>query len=306
MDSVVVTGASGLLGAYVSVALSRRRAPFFGWSGTKEVPWAHRVELTDEDAVARAFDEAAPSVVVHCAAMSAASDCARDPDRARAVNVDATARLARSCDAAGARLVLVSTDLVFDGEHAPYDEDAARSPLSVYGRTKADAEDAALAAGDACVVRVSLLFGATVGPRLGFFDQQTRAIERGDAMTLFDDEWRTPLSLASAAEGLLLVAASDARGVLHLAGPERMTRLVMGQRLAATLGRDASTLRAASRTSAAGEPRARDVSLSTRKFCEAFPSWRTGTYEAEIKRAAQIARSAATTFGSGAAPPPLV
>lgn len=285
MAPLLVTGASGLLGAHLCAELRARGAPFVAWRGTREVPFARHVDLTDDDAVRRAFDEAPPRAIVHAAAISAASDCAKDPTRAYAVNVEATARLARLAKGARATLVYVSTDLVFDGEAAPYTESGARAPLSVYGRTKAEGEDAAREAPGARVVRVALLFGRTIGPRQGFFDMQASAILRGEPMTLFEDEWRTPLSLLSAAEGLLAVASAEtAPELLHLGGPERMSRLEMGQRLAAALGAPSTNLRAASRLSIPGEPRARDVSLDSARFRAAFPSFSSGTFEEEVKR----------------------
>lgn len=285
MGPLLITGASGLLGAHLAAELHARGAPFVAWRGVRGVPFARHVDLTDDDAVRRAFDEAAPRAIVHAAAISAAADCARDPARAYAVNVEATARLARLAAASGATFVYVSTDLVFDGEAAPYAEGAARAPLSVYGRTKAEGEDAAREATGARVVRVALLFGRTAGPRQGFFDLQASAILRGEPMTLFDDEWRTPLSLLSAAEGLLAVAdAETAPALLHLGGPERMSRLEMGRRLAVVLGAPSAHVRAASRLSIPGEPRARDVSLDSARFRAAFPSFSTGTFEEEVKR----------------------
>jgi dTDP-4-dehydrorhamnose reductase len=259
---VWLTGASGLLGGWARAAFAAAGADLC----------TDRVELTDEAAVARAFAALSPDVVAHCAAMAAIADCAQDPARAHRVNVDATRTLARHCDATGARLVLVSTDLVFDGEAAPYAADAPTAPTTAYGTTKALAEAAALTCRRAVVVRVSLLFGPSRTARAGFFDQQLAALRAGRQITLFADEWRTPLSLRRAAEALVLLAASPDTGIVHLGGPERMSRLEMGERLAALLDVRAQRLIAASRTGVQGEPRPRDVSLvSSRVFAPLGP-----------------------------------
>ena len=146
---ILVTGATGQLGAYLVRELVARGFDVVAWGHTRPakvfgVP-AQPVDLTNPHDLTAAFRNARPNVVIHAAAMSAVSDCARDPARAEAVNTRATGALADLCDGARARLVFVSTDLVFDGERAPYCETDDPAPLSVYGRTKGAAERAVLA-----------------------------------------------------------------------------------------------------------------------------------------------------------------
>jgi len=210
--------------------------------------------------------------------------------RAQYVNAQATAILAELAEQAGARFLLVSTDLVFDGEKGWYREEDTPSPLSVYGRTKAAAETPVLSIPRSVVVRMSLLFGPSLIGRPYFFDDQVAALREGRPLPLFSDEWRTPLSLATAARALLAIGRSDVRGLLHLGGPERMSRLEMGQRLAVYLGVDASTMVAALRSSMpAGEPRPRDTSLDCSRWRELFsaqpcPNWEQALTEMAIRR----------------------
>jgi len=268
MRRVLVTGASGQLGAYLLRELRREDCDVTAWNGTRGV------DLGDEAAVSAAFRAARPDVVLHAAAMARIADCHRDPPRARRVNTDGTAALARLAAESGARLVFVSTDLVFDGEKPPYREGDAVGPLSVYGRTKADAEAAVLAAPRAVVVRVSLLFGPSLNGRPSFFDEQVAGLRSGKPVTLFADEWRTPLDLATAARALLAAARSDCTGLLHLGGPERLSRLEMGRRLAAHLGADAAAIRAGRRDEVpAPESRPRDTSLDSSRWRTLFPEF---------------------------------
>jgi dTDP-4-dehydrorhamnose reductase len=237
------------------------------------------VELTDAAAVAAVFRSARPDAVLHAAALARVADCVRDPDRAWRTNAGATATLARLAADAGVRLVLVSTDLVFDGEHAPYREGDAPGPVSVYGRTKRAAEEEALAVPRSAVVRVSLLYGPALHGRPSFFDEQAAALRSGRPVTLFRDEWRSPLDLVTAARALVAVAESDFCGLLHVGGPERLSRLEMGLRLAAYLGVDAAPVVAADRDAVpAAEPRPRDVSLDSSRWRAAFPAvpWPAG------------------------------
>src|SRR5262249_42736118 len=136
------------------------------WSGSSPgerfgVP-LRPVDVGDAGALARAFADARPDVVLHAAALSRVADCQRDPARAHRVNVAGSATLAALADAARARFVQVSTDLVFDGARGGYREDDPPSPVSVYGRSKADAEAPALALARGAVARISLLYGPSL------------------------------------------------------------------------------------------------------------------------------------------------
>jgi dTDP-4-dehydrorhamnose reductase len=282
---LLLTGASGQLGAYLLREL--RGADVTAWSGASrgerfDAP-LRPVDLANRGAVAAAFREARPDAVIHAAALARVADCCRDPDRARRINTDAAALLAELAEAAHARLLHVSTDLVFDGENAPYREYDAPRPVSVYGRTKADAEPAVLAAPRSAVVRVSLLHGATLAGRPSFFDEQAAALRERRPVTLFADEWRTPLDLATAARALIALARSDFTGLLHIGGPERMSRLETGRRLAAFLGADPSVIVAGRRDDApAGEPRPRDVALDSSRWRRLFPGLAWPAFEAAL------------------------
>jgi dTDP-4-dehydrorhamnose reductase len=264
---LLVTGAGGLFGAYL-LRETEGRTQVIAWGGPgggrRGTTPLRPIDLTDFDAVAAAFRSVRPDVVVHAAALARVGDCWRDPERARQVNAAATASLARLAADGKARFVHVSTDLVFDGERAPYRETDLPAPVSVYGRTKHDAEGAALAVPGSVVVRVSLLYGPALHGRPSFFDEQVAALRSGRPVTLFRDEWRTPLDLATAARALLAVAESDYEGLLHVGGPERLSRLELGLRLAAFLGTDPSPIKAVDRNAVpAPEPRPPDVSLDS-------------------------------------------
>ncbi|HEY7152815.1 MAG TPA: SDR family oxidoreductase [Gemmataceae bacterium] len=280
---LLLTGASGQLGGYLLRECRAWGGDVVAWSGHRRGELfgypLRPVDLADTDAVATAFSEARPDVVVHGGALATVSACQREPARAEQINAHGSAVLAELAQRAKVRLLHISTDMVFDGERGGYREDDEVRPLSVYGRTKAAGERAVLAGPRNLVVRVSLLFGPTLIGRPSFFDEQVSALREGRPIPLFHDEWRTPLSLLVAARGLLALAASDAVGLIHLGGPQRLSRLEMGQRLAAFLHHDPAPIVSASRLSApTAEPRPRDLSLdSSRWRClapeQSWPEW---------------------------------
>jgi dTDP-4-dehydrorhamnose reductase len=274
---ILVTGASGQLGGYLLRELASSGPEVVAWSGSRAGDLCgfplRPVNLADADAVTAAFRQAAPSAVLHAGAVATVAECWRNPAHAQHVNARGSAVLADLCEQAGARLVLVSTDLVFDGERGGYGEQDQPAPLSAYGRTKWQAEQPVLTARRSAVVRMSLLYGPTLTGRPSFFDQQLAALRERRPLTLFEDEWRTPLDLATAARALVELVRSDYEGLLHVGGPERMSRLEMGMRLAAALRADPSIFVAQRRDQvAAPEPRPRDTSLESSRWRALFPA----------------------------------
>jgi dTDP-4-dehydrorhamnose reductase len=242
------------------------------------------VDLADTDQVVSAFRQSRPAAVLHVAARANVADCERDPETAYGVNTAGSALLAELADAAGARLLLVSTDLVFDGERGGYWEADPPRPLSVYGRTKLQAEQAVFAFRRHAVARVSLLFGPSLTERPAFFDQQLAALRQGRSLALFEDEWRSPVSVPTAARALVALLRSDFCDLVHIGGPERMSRLEMGRRLAAFLGLDASVIAPVTRDSVpGGELRPRDTSLDSSRWRSLFPELPWPGYEDALR-----------------------
>ncbi|MBL8878012.1 MAG: SDR family oxidoreductase [Phycisphaerales bacterium] len=279
MDRWLITGASGLLGAHVLRALRRARpdAHIHTWTGRAAAPIAPGVlaavvDLITPDSIVASVRTIRPNYVIHTAAMTAVSDAFARPDHAMRVNRDATAVLAEVTDACGGRLLYTSTDMVFDGDAAPYSESSSPRPVSQYGRSKLAGEQAALSIRDSLVVRIPLLYGLPVSPRASTFAAQIAALQRGEALRLFVDEFRTPIWVEDAARALVALALADVTGLIHTAGPERLSRFELIQQAAHALRVDAPRLEAVSRLSIiAAEPRPADLSLDGRRFVRGFP-----------------------------------
>src|SRR5580765_5516233 len=119
---------------------------------------------------------------------------------------------------------------------------------------------------------MSLMFGPSVIGRPYFLDQQLEKMRAGNESTWFVDEWRSPLGLVVAARALLAIAESDFTGLLHIGGPERMSRFEMGKRLAARYGTDPEKIKPVLQSSLpAPEPRPRDTSLDSSLWRSLFP-----------------------------------
>lgn len=231
MLRVLLTGASGYLGHWLAPLLEIHPGVELVTAGRgreSDVP----LYLDDAKAVRLALEVVAPDMILNAAACSRMSECEADPDLARRINVEAVRALAST----GARLLQVSTDLVFDGTRAPYSSSDPPSPVSVYGRTKADGESAA-AGPDNLVVRLPLLFGPSFDGKRGATDMIRAGLDAGRPMHLYDNEYRTPLHVADAAQALvgLLLDASET-GIVHLAGADRLSRYELALRFCQAAG----------------------------------------------------------------------
>ncbi|MDQ6893297.1 MAG: dTDP-4-dehydrorhamnose reductase [Acidobacteriota bacterium] len=205
---VLLTGAAGMLATDLLAPLAR--------TGYRVFPRTRAdLDVTDAAAVSRAFREVQPDVVLNCAAFTKVDDSESNP-LARAVNARAVANLAIECSERGATLVQISTDFVFDGEKgAPYVEEDPTNPLSEYGRTKREGEEAALAAPGALVVRSSWLFGR--GGR-NFVEAILQKAERGDReLRVVSDQRGRPTATPDLAEATVALLQCGASGVYHFA-----------------------------------------------------------------------------------------
>jgi len=247
--AVVLTGAGGVLGwglarrwpgsGLAPPVLLGRRAPAF-WGPVRHEAMELGLGPRDRGSCADWARRLRPALWIHAASLSRWEACERDPLRAFTWNVEALRGLLEVARETGTRVLLVSTDQVFDGRGREYLEGADPCPVHVYGATKARAEDLALAAGQA-VVRLPLLLGPSVAPgRRGADAAVVEAVRSGRRPRLFVDEWRTPLGVLRAAEGLLGWLADPQPGVFHLAGAEALSRLELGEKVCRRLGLRAS------------------------------------------------------------------
>jgi dTDP-4-dehydrorhamnose reductase len=284
---ILVTGAAGGLGAYVVEALAAEGANLVAWARAAGETGAgvalERVDLEVAGWESR-LDAIAPEVILHLAALSASEAVRIDPERGRRINVEATRRLAEWCGRRDRRLVFTSTDLVFDGSKPWNREDDPAEPVLAYGRTKRAAEQFVAATPRGLVARVSLLYGPSRNGRDAYFDRIVAALGRGEPQSLFADEHRTPLDLATAARFLVELARSDVSGIVHVGGRERMSRFDLIRRAAAALGLDTSFVRANRRSDVAlAEPRPADVSLDTARLAALLPGIERPTVEEALR-----------------------
>lgn len=196
----VVTGGSGYLGSELL-----QRSDAVGLASAD-------ADVRDPAAVDRVLASLRPDTVIHTAYR-------QDPPDAWAVNVDGSRHVARAAHRLGARLIHVSTDVVFGGRLGrPYTEPDPPDPVTDYGRSKAAAEDVVRTEHpDALIVRTSLIYG-------GATPSKHELAARDSGNVFFTNELRSPIQVGDLAEALLELAATDVSGTLHVAGADGVSR----------------------------------------------------------------------------------
>jgi len=256
---VWITGAHGLIGSYL-VRSAPRRAPQWRVRGLTRA----EVDLVDFAAVEREFLRDRPQLVIHCAALTVVGEAQKNPALAQRVNVDVTEHLAQL--AADIPFVFFSTDLVFDGRQGNYTETDALNPLTVYGETKAMAEQVVLRNPRHLVVRTSINAGVTLAGGRSFNEMLRRSLQTaGAGMKLFTDEFRCPIAATETAQAVWELAQTGAAGIYHVAGATRLSRYEIARLLVQRWPEVTAEIAAGSAKDFPGPPRALDTSLSIAK-----------------------------------------
>jgi dTDP-4-dehydrorhamnose reductase len=173
------------------------------------------LDILDAPALRAHLADERPGFVVNAAAYTAVDKAEDEPEIARRVNVDGARNVAEAACNAGARVIFISTDFVFDGcKGMPYEPDDAPAPLSVYGATKLDGEVAVREAtdGDAIVIRTAWLYS-----RFGhnFVKTMLRLMEERDELSVVADQHGTPTWARSLAEVIWAAIGPDLPGGVY-------------------------------------------------------------------------------------------
>jgi dTDP-4-dehydrorhamnose reductase len=203
---VMILGASGLLGQ----SLMRE------WIGDAVIGLSSReVDIRDEGKVRETLESIRPDWIVLAAAYTNVDGCESNQELALSVNRDGAAHVAKAASAVGARLLFVSSDYVFDGtKTSPYETDDKRNPLSVYGRSKAEAELRLQELMPGCAIaRTSWLFGA--GGKC-FPDTILKLAAARPTLDVVNDQRGCPTYSVDLARAIVQLCRKDAKGIVHV------------------------------------------------------------------------------------------
>ncbi len=236
---ILLTGGSGMLGANLCLLNPGHELyPTYATHATRH-PNALPLDITDPAAVEAAVAHLQPEVIIHTAGMTKPLACEQDPEMTHRVNVGGTKYLVEAAERVGARFVFLSTDVVFGDSEAARDEDSAPNPMSVYGRSKAAAEAiVACVSRDYAIVRISVLYGWSSQYSTSFAEWVLSQLRAGQRASLFADQWRQMTYIPDLVAALYELATRPAplNGILHVVGPDVVTRHSFGLELARVFG----------------------------------------------------------------------
>ncbi|MGD9897964.1 MAG: NAD(P)-dependent oxidoreductase [Calditrichaceae bacterium] len=271
---VLITGISGFIGQYLwltrpeGVLLSGTcRQPDNRIQNFFEKPVSNQADVLPYDLLrdpAAQLKEQHPDIIIHAAAMANLGMCEKEPELAARVNAKATEQLAVWSADRGIRLIFLSTDIVFKGDHPPYTEDSRPDPVNVYGKTKLAAESALTdIMKDYATIRIALGLGRGLGKTSNFMDWFLQRLDHKTEIPLFYDEIRTPTAVMYLAEAIWKISLGNETGVFHAAGADSLSRYELGLSMCELLGRGHDLIKPVSIMSMADYRRPVDVSLKS-------------------------------------------
>ncbi|SDS29124.1 dTDP-4-dehydrorhamnose reductase [Paenibacillaceae bacterium GAS479] len=209
---VIVTGAGGQLGTDLVSLLLSEGYEVFGLT-RKELDFSNPSE------VYRVVDEIGPDIIIHSGAYTKVDQAEAEPEIAHKVNGDGAGYIAQAAERAGAKLVYVSTDYVFDGTASePISESEATNPVNVYGASKLDGERQALAhSGKTFIVRTSWVYGLHGN---NFVRTMLNLARQGKPLSVVDDQFGSPTFTQDLAGCIAKLIRTDRYGIYHVSNSD--------------------------------------------------------------------------------------
>jgi len=250
MTRILLTGASGLLGLNLALAVDGKKNQVYGVANTIPMRWVDfksiQAELTEDGVLDRLLDEYTPEVIIHCAAIANVDDCEAKPELAKKINAELPGQIARAAADRKIKMVQISTDAVFDGQQGNYAETDQPNPLSVYARTKWEGEQAVLEANsNALVARVNF-YGWSVTGKRSLAEWFVNNLSEGQQVKGFTDILFCPMMVLDLVDTMMESVEKDLCGLYHMVGPETMSKYDFGRAIANKFGFDPELVQAAS------------------------------------------------------------
>lgn len=287
---VLITGASGYVGGHLAVGLGKENYRIFALVNKSRCPTEIMdvaseiipVDLVNSE-ILPTLKAINPDIIIHAAALAKSEQCEKNPEVASRINKTATERLLSSFNqirSSRSKFIYISTDLVFDGNDScpisGFKESDEPKPRSVYAQTKREGEMIVLSMpGNNIVTRTCLVYGNPIGNNQGVLGWLKEGILNNKPVTLFDDEYRTPVLVDDLIEAMnkligveFQILLAHKQQILHFAGPKRISRFEFGKKLCDALGyQHQNIFRAKRADSNTLAYRPADVSLNSEQTC---------------------------------------
>jgi len=262
---ILMSGASGLLGRELMAAL-RDGNELLGLGHSRCGENLIQTDLREQSALREIIADFKPDLFVHCAAYRDPDRCAENRDEALKLNVEPL-RLAKRVLPREARLVLISSDYVFDGENPPYHEQDKTNPVNFYGETKCMAETIIAERQGSLALRIPVLLGRDDSfEQSGFAYGLVSAVRSVEPKVMDNIHVRFPTWTRDVAAALRFALDRGLDGVLHYSGEDGGTQYELALRTARMLGASAEHIQPSTEAIPRIARRPRDSQLATDKI----------------------------------------
>lgn len=298
MDShikVFITGGTGLLGHHLIMTAPKAHdisCTFFPEHKKNAIPYncgKYHLDVTDAGAVLAAMRKIRPDYVVHTASLANVDYVEKHKEEAEKTNVGGTVNIIRGCMETGSRLIYISSNAVFDGNHPPYSEEDPVNPISYYGRLKAKEEELVRKSGlKYSIVRAILMYGWNLdaerkNPVTWLLDE----LDSGRTVNMVDDIFCNPLFAMDSVNAIWKIVELDKQGVFHVGGRDEFSRYRFALAVAEVFGLEKKLIRPVKNEFFSGiAPRPRNTTYSIEKIKRELGVFPLGAREglAEMKR----------------------
>ena len=240
---ILITGVNGLVGNSLYKLLEESDHIVYSSSRNIEGLAKYKVDITDKNEVDSFFESEKPDVVINSAAMADVDLCEEERELCWKVNVEGVQNLVDMCNRYGSHLTHISTDYIFDGkkESGIYLENDKPNPQGYYAESKLEGERIILDSNIShSILRTILVYGVHNKPNIVTFIKSY--LEEGKSVNLVSDQVRMPTFVDDLSRACISASEKKESGVFHICGPEQMSYLDIGNRIAEYFSFDKSLI----------------------------------------------------------------
>jgi len=239
---ILITGANGYVGSNLTTYLSPKYQIYSTDLTPSKKAQFFPADIAKYNEIYSVIEKSSPEIIIHTAGLSSLGECEKNPKKAYAVNVLGTRNIINAVKKLNpkSKLVFMSSDYVFSGDRGNYKEDDERIPKTVYGKTKVESENDIVGnLENYLIVRSANIYGRGGN----FFNFLIGSLESGISNDYFSNLFYTPTPIDYLLKALEFLIARDFKGIIHIAGREKVSRYEFALKAALALGKDRSLIR---------------------------------------------------------------
>ena len=218
---ILITGAFGQLGNSLKNFLSINDEVFRTGLNIPTGGKGLQLNIVDKIMLKDIISSISPDVIINLAALTNVDFCESNPEIAKEVNTNGVQNLV---DVFSGKIIHLSTDYVFDGLKGPYKEEDQINPISVYGKTKYDAEKIVLDKNNNLVLRANVLYNMFGNNKASFLNWVVNNLKNKNSIQVVNDQFNNPTWTESIAEILVNCLNKDMSGLYHWGDQDYLSR----------------------------------------------------------------------------------